>query len=47
MLKQLPVEVTMEEIKKVFEEANKDSNIHGIMIFRPLPNHLIRKSFAI
>ena len=39
-VKQLPVEVTMEEIKKVFEEANKDSNIHGIMIFRPLPNHL-------
>jgi methylenetetrahydrofolate dehydrogenase (NADP+) / methenyltetrahydrofolate cyclohydrolase len=39
-VKQLPVEVTMEEIKKVFEEANKDLNIHGIMIFRPLPNHL-------
>lgn len=37
---QLPVEITMEEIRKVFEEANKDSNIHGIMIFRPLPNHL-------
>ena len=37
---QLPVEITMEELRKVFEEANKDSNIHGIMIFRPLPNHL-------
>ena len=37
---QLPVEITMEEIRKVFEEANKDSNIHGIMIFRPLPDHL-------
>ena len=28
------------KLRKVFEEANKDSNIHGIMIFRPLPNHL-------
>ena len=37
---ELPVEITMEELRKVFEEANQDSNIHGIMIFRPLPNHL-------
>lgn len=39
-VKQLPVEITMEEIRTVFAEANKDSNIHGIMIFRPLPDHL-------
>jgi methylenetetrahydrofolate dehydrogenase (NADP+) / methenyltetrahydrofolate cyclohydrolase len=39
-VKQLPVEITMEEIRKVFVEANEDSNIHGIMIFRPLPDHL-------
>jgi methylenetetrahydrofolate dehydrogenase (NADP+) / methenyltetrahydrofolate cyclohydrolase len=39
-VKQLPVDVTMEEVTKVFEEANKDANVHGIMIFRPLPDHL-------
>ncbi|HJV17298.1 MAG TPA: bifunctional 5,10-methylenetetrahydrofolate dehydrogenase/5,10-methenyltetrahydrofolate cyclohydrolase [Bacillales bacterium] len=39
-VKQLPVDVTMEEVTKVFEEANKDTNVHGIMIFRPLPDHL-------
>ena len=45
---QLPVEITMEEIRKVFEEANKDSNIHGIMIFRPACLIiLIRKKFKI
>ena len=37
---QLPVDVTMEAIRQVFEEANQDSNIHGIMIFRPLPDQL-------
>lgn len=39
-VKQLPVTVTMDELKKVFEDANSDDNIHGIMIFRPLPDHL-------
>jgi methylenetetrahydrofolate dehydrogenase (NADP+) / methenyltetrahydrofolate cyclohydrolase len=39
-VKQLPVDVSMEELTKVFEEANKDANVHGIMIFRPLPEHL-------
>ena len=39
-VKQLPVDVTMEEVTMVFEEANKDANVHGIMIFRPLPDHL-------
>jgi methylenetetrahydrofolate dehydrogenase (NADP+) / methenyltetrahydrofolate cyclohydrolase len=39
-VKQLPLDVSMEELTKVFEEANKDANVHGIMIFRPLPEHL-------
>jgi methylenetetrahydrofolate dehydrogenase (NADP+) / methenyltetrahydrofolate cyclohydrolase len=39
-VKQLPVEVSMNELTKVFEEANKDLDIHGIMIFSPLPDHL-------
>lgn len=39
-VKSLPVDVSMEDLTKVMEDANKDSDIHGIMIFRPLPNHL-------
>src|SRR3954465_4620815 len=37
---ELSTNVSMEELTKVFEEANSDTNIHGIMIFRPLPDHL-------
>ncbi|MEG0774314.1 bifunctional 5,10-methylenetetrahydrofolate dehydrogenase/5,10-methenyltetrahydrofolate cyclohydrolase [Clostridium sp.] len=39
-VKSLLVDVSMEDLTKVMEAANKDSDIHGIMIFRPLPNHL-------
>jgi methylenetetrahydrofolate dehydrogenase (NADP+) / methenyltetrahydrofolate cyclohydrolase len=37
---QLPTDVSMDELTRVFDEANKDANVHGIMIFRPLPAHL-------
>jgi methylenetetrahydrofolate dehydrogenase (NADP+)/methenyltetrahydrofolate cyclohydrolase len=37
---ELPVTVTMEELTDEFEKANSDQNIHGIMIFRPLPDHI-------
>ncbi len=37
---ELPVTVTMDELKDVFEKGNKDKDVHGIMIFRPLPDHL-------
>lgn len=40
IVKQLPTTVTMEELTKVFEKANQDTSIHGVMIFRPLPDHL-------
>jgi methylenetetrahydrofolate dehydrogenase (NADP+) / methenyltetrahydrofolate cyclohydrolase len=39
-VKQLPIDVTMEEVTSVFAEANTDKNVHGIMIFRPLPAQL-------
>ena len=39
-VKQLPIDVTMEEVTKVFAEANTDKFVHGIMIFRPLPAQL-------
>ncbi|WP_338469624.1 bifunctional 5,10-methylenetetrahydrofolate dehydrogenase/5,10-methenyltetrahydrofolate cyclohydrolase [Niallia sp. XMNu-256] len=37
---ELPVTVTMDELKEVFEKGNSDKDVHGIMIFRPLPDHL-------
>jgi len=40
LVKCLPVDVHMEDIVKVIEGANSDINIHGIMIFRPLPSQL-------
>ena len=39
-VKCLPLEVSLKEITGLIEASNKDENIHGIMLFRPLPKHL-------
>ncbi|MCR4688084.1 MAG: bifunctional 5,10-methylenetetrahydrofolate dehydrogenase/5,10-methenyltetrahydrofolate cyclohydrolase [Saccharofermentans sp.] len=31
---------TQEELDRAFDELNRDSDIHGILVFRPLPKHL-------
>jgi len=36
----LPEDIPMDELIKQIEIANKDQEIHGIMLFRPLPPHL-------
>lgn len=36
----LPYDVSQEELMKVIEEVNNNNNIHGVLIFRPLPRHL-------
>ena len=36
----LPADVTQEELLKVVYEVNKDDNIHGVLMFRPLPKHI-------
>lgn len=36
----LPADVSQEELLKVVEEVNKDDNIHGVLMFRPLPKHI-------
>lgn len=36
----LPADVTQEELLKVIDEVNKDDNIHGVLMFRPLPKHI-------
>ncbi len=36
----LPADVTQEELMKNIEVLNSDKNVHGVLIFRPLPKHL-------
>ena len=36
----LPADVRQEELLKVVDEVNKDDNIHGVLMFRPLPKHI-------
>ncbi len=42
-VKELPKDVSPEELIATIENANDDDNIHGIMMFRPLPGHLNEK----
>ncbi|MDO4787619.1 MAG: bifunctional 5,10-methylenetetrahydrofolate dehydrogenase/5,10-methenyltetrahydrofolate cyclohydrolase [Johnsonella sp.] len=37
---ELPQSVTQEELESEFKKFNQDGNIHGILVFRPLPGHL-------
>ena len=37
---EIPEDVTIEDFIKLLELLNKNSTIHGILIFRPLPKHL-------
>ena len=39
----LPADVTQEALMKSIDELNNDNNIHGVLIFRPLPKHLDEK----
>ncbi|KAA9014059.1 bifunctional 5,10-methylenetetrahydrofolate dehydrogenase/5,10-methenyltetrahydrofolate cyclohydrolase [Niallia endozanthoxylica] len=39
-VKELPLDVSMEELRQVFHEENHNPHVHGIMIFRPLPEQL-------
>ena len=36
----LPEDVSQEELLAVIDKVNKDTNIHGVLLFRPLPKHL-------
>ncbi|KNF09269.1 5,10-methylene-tetrahydrofolate dehydrogenase/methenyl tetrahydrofolate cyclohydrolase FolD [Gottschalkia purinilytica] len=37
---QIPAESSMEELINLVKKLNNDDNIHGILIFRPLPDHI-------
>ena len=36
----LPADATQEQVLAVIDEVNKDADIHGVLLFRPLPRHL-------
>ena len=36
----LPVDCTQQELEQTIQSLNDDKNIHGILLFRPLPKHL-------
>lgn len=40
VVKVLPVEISQGELEAAVKEANEDPAIHGILLFRPLPEHL-------
>ncbi len=42
-VQELSMDVTGDELEAVIEKANKDMDINGIMMFRPLPKHLDEK----
>ena len=48
--KLLPEDISQDELLKVIHEINEDKNIHGVLLFRPLPAHIddeaIRKALS-
>ena len=43
----LPVEASQEDVLRVIDEVNKDPQIHGVLLFRPLPKHLDEEKIII
>lgn len=36
----LPVDISQERLEKIISDLNKDTSVHGILLFRPLPKNL-------
>lgn len=45
-VKELPLDISEDELASVINEANENINVHGIMMFRPLPKHLNEKKLV-
>lgn len=39
-VKEFPEDITQEDFIEELRKINKDTNIHGMLVFRPLPKHL-------
>lgn len=37
---ELPEDISQEEFEQQFRQVNEDPEVHGILLFRPLPSHL-------
>ncbi len=40
----LPADVSKEDLIKVIRDTNADTSIHGVLLFRPFPEHLVADS---
>lgn len=45
-VKELPLDIAEDSLASVINEANENRNVHGIMMFRPLPKHLNEKKLV-
>lgn len=45
-VKELSSDASMEELISVIEEANVNDEVHGIMLFRPLPKHMDQEKIS-
>lgn len=45
-VKELSADASMEELIGVIEEANVNDEVHGIMLFRPLPKHMDQEKIS-
>lgn len=36
----LPADISQEKLLSLMEQVNRDSSIHGVLLLRPLPNHI-------
>ncbi len=43
---ELAEDISMERLIETFSDINEDGNVHGIMLFRPLPGHLDEAEIA-
>lgn len=37
---ELPVDISQKQLEEAFSKVNEDENVHGILLFQPLPRHL-------
>ncbi len=46
-VKELSEDISQKDLTEILEEANSDSTIHGIMFFRPLPQHIDEREVSL
>lgn len=44
---ELPLDCSQERLEQIINTQNKDTDVHGILLFRPLPGHLCEDSIKL